>query len=108
MKSVLITGASGFIGLNLVEVFLAEGWRVVALSLDGIPPYAAAQLATAPGELIDVRGDVRDKALLERVLAGQRFDAVVAGAAITAGATREQAVPAEIFEVNVVAVMRLL
>lgn len=108
MKTVLITGASGFIGLNLVEVFLAEGWRVVALSLDGIPLYAARQLATSSGELIDVRGDVRDKALLERVLAEQRFDAVVAGAAITAGAVREQAVPAEIFEVNVVAVMRLL
>ena len=63
-KTVVITGASGFIGLNLVEVFMRRGWRVRALSFDGIPSLAAAEFASLPGELDDRRGDVRDLAAL--------------------------------------------
>ena len=30
-KTAFVTGATGFLGLNLVEALLAQGWRVVAL-----------------------------------------------------------------------------
>lgn len=107
-KTVVITGASGFIGLNLVEVFMRRGWRVRALSFDGIPALAAAEFAVLPGELDDRRGDVRDLAALEALFEGGAPDAVIAGAAITSGAAREREQPSAIFDVNLLAPVRLL
>ena len=108
MATFLVTGASGFIGVNLVERLLAAGHRVVGLSPDGMPARAAAELARAPGELVDVRGDVRDAATLAGLFAAHRFDAVLAGAAITAGPDRERANPSQILDVNLVGVARTL
>ena len=108
MKTIIVTGASGFIGLNVVEAFLKRGWRVRALSFDGIPPLAAAEFASLPGELDDRRGDVRDSAMLEALFEGGPVDAVMAGAAITSGPERERDNPSAIFEVNLVAPVKLL
>ena len=108
MKTLVITGASGFIGLNVVERFLSEGWRVRALSIDGIPELARSEFARLPGSLDDRRGDVRDRAALEALFEGGSVDAVVAAAAITSGPDRERARPADVFEVNLVAPMSLL
>jgi len=54
-----------------------------------------------------VMGEVRDGALLDRLLRTGAFDAVLAGAAITAGPQRQREAPAEIIEVNLAAVARL-
>ncbi|MBQ2611733.1 NAD-dependent epimerase/dehydratase family protein [bacterium] len=37
MKSVLVTGAGGFIGLNIVKTFASNGWQVYALVHRNIP-----------------------------------------------------------------------
>jgi UDP-glucose 4-epimerase len=108
MPSLLITGASGFVGLNVLESFLSRGWRVLALSLDGIPDIARRDLARLPGQLEDLRADARDLTLIEHRLAGERFDAVVAAAAITSGPERERMSPGDIIEVNLLAAVRLL
>lgn len=108
MATFLVTGASGFIGVNLAERLLGGGHRVVAFSPDGIPPIARAEFARLSGEMIDVIGDVRDAAALGKLFTDHRFDAVVAGAAITAGADRERRHPASILEVNLVGVARTL
>ena len=42
MKRVLVTGGSGFIGTNLVELYLQRGWTV--LSLDRVPPRNGAHM----------------------------------------------------------------
>lgn len=107
-KTVVITGASGFIGLNLVEVFLRRGWRVRALSFDGIPALAKTEFAALPGELDDRQGDVRDLSALEALFEGGVPDAIVAGAAITSGPAREREQPASIFDVNLLSPIRLL
>ena len=108
MKTVIITGASGFIGLNLVEAFLRRAWRVRALSFDGIPALAAAEFRALPGELDDRIGDVRDQLALEALFEGCVPDAVIAGAAITSGPARERNNPTGIFEVNLLGPVRLL
>ena len=35
MKRAFVTGATGFIGLNLIEKLLSEQWQVTALHLPG-------------------------------------------------------------------------
>lgn len=108
MKTLVITGASGFIGLNIVEHFLRQGWRVRALALDRIDPIALADFARLPGELETFIGDARDPERIEALMGSGPIDAVVAGAAITSGPKREGHAPSQIFEVNLVATLRLL
>jgi UDP-glucose 4-epimerase len=108
MPSVLITGASGFIGLNLVECFLSRGWQVLGLSIDGIPALALKDFDRLPGRLEDLRADARDLRLLDERLGADRFDAVIAGAAITSGIERERTSPGDIVELNLLAAVRLL
>ena len=105
-------------GVNILERLLGQGHSVVGLSPDGLPPLARAALgstalgptasAQSPGRYLDVIGDVRDAALVARLFADHRFDAVVAAAAITAGPERERAGPASIIEVNLAGVARML
>lgn len=53
-KSVLVTGASGFIGRALVEHLLHEGWSVFAMTRSGRYPISHTHLEV-------VKGDMRDK-----------------------------------------------
>ena len=106
--NILVTGASGFIGLNLLERLLAQGHRVTAVSSDEIPRAARAEFDGLPGRLEAARADVRDADALERLLGRSEAEAILAGAAITSSAARERETPAAIFEVNVGSVLKLI
>jgi CDP-glucose 4,6-dehydratase len=74
-RPTLITGASGFLGGWLVRRLVALGAAPVCLVRDWVPQ---AELSTS-GLLADVsvvRGDVRNQALLERVLGEYEVDTV--------------------------------
>lgn len=99
----MVTGASGFVGVNLVEALLARGHEVVAFSGDRIPQGAAPA-----GKLTELSGDVCDSAALEHLMREHRVEAVWHGAAITAGADREKREARRILEVNLVATVGAL
>lgn len=71
MKTVLITGADGFIGSHLTELMLAEGYRVRALAqynsfnnwgwLEDIPEHSNLEIVT---------GDVRDPHFVKKIVKG--------------------------------------
>jgi UDP-glucose 4-epimerase len=86
---VLVTGASGFVGVNLVHALRAGKHEVVEFSLEK-------------------GGDVTDTKLLEKIMGEQRIEAVWHGAAITAGPEREKREAARILEVNTLATVRAL
>src|ERR1700691_4917968 len=54
-RTAIITGASGGIGVGLVEGFLKEGYNVVATSRD------ASRKLTTSGSLVLVDGDIPDQ-----------------------------------------------
>ena len=94
-KTILVTGAAGFIGSHLSEALLRRGDRVVGLdNLDA--SYAPARkrenlaavqaAAAAPDQWMFVEGDIRERALLERLFGENAFDAVVHLAALPGGA----------------------
>jgi UDP-glucuronate 4-epimerase len=114
-KTLLVTGAAGFIGSHVVARHVARGDRVVGL--DNLNAYYAperkranlAELVAGPGgeRFTFVEGDVRDRAELARLFAAHAFDAVVHLAAM-AGVRASIDDPELYFSVNLDGTLALL
>jgi len=78
--TVLITGASGFIGSRLRDALLASGSDVVAIRRPGSPPSKAGR---------SVQADYANVAELERVVATEKPDYVLHVAGVTKGTSYE-------------------
>ena len=111
-KTILVTGAAGFIGSHVAECLLARGDRVVGL--DNFNDYYSpaqkrenAHILLKDARFALVQGDVRDKALVKRLFSSHRFDAVVHLAAM-AGVRASVDAPAYYFDVNLTGTMELL
>lgn len=116
-KTILVTGAAGFIGSHLAEALLRRGDRVVGLdNLNTAYDPALKQsnlaevertAAEAPGRWEFVKGDIRDGALVDRLFDENGFDAVVHLAAMTGvGVSIED--PHLYYEVNLTGTLNLL
>jgi nucleoside-diphosphate-sugar epimerase len=105
---ILVTGASGFVGVNLVAALLARGHEVLAISADAIPAEAVVGWTALSGRLTEITGDVCDASMLERLMRAHEIGAVWHGAAITAGPDREKREPRRILEVNLLATVGAL
>jgi nucleoside-diphosphate-sugar epimerase len=77
MSRIVICGATGFIGRNLVEHFAGQGDHEVIAVANRRPPYKAQGVRW-------VQADLRDAAAVEALLAGA--DIVIQAAATTSGA----------------------
>lgn len=114
-RHVLVTGAAGFIGSHASVAFLRRGDRVTGL--DNFDPYydparkranvreIGEEAPGAPFELVE--GDLRDRGLVNRLFAEQRFDAVVHLAAM-AGVRASVADPVKYYDVNLGGTLTLL
>lgn len=99
---VLVFGGAGFVGLNIAAALLARGHAVTLFDRAGLPPGATKDFAGYGDRLTAVQGDVRDgQAVQAAVTAG--YDAIILGAAITAGPEREASDPGTILQVNLLA-----
>jgi dTDP-glucose 4,6-dehydratase len=104
----LVTGGAGFIGGNFVLEAVASGVRIVnldALTYAGNRDTLAA-LEGNPGHAF-VHGDIGDRALVDRLLAEHRHDAIVNFAA-ESHVDRSIDGPAAFVQTNVVGTLALL
>ena len=99
--AILITGAAGFVALNVVEHLLAAGRDVVGLDRIPLPRSAHRHFATLPGRFTLIGGSILSSADLRRALTLAPIEAVIHCAVITAGSAREKADPEAIVAVNV-------
>ena len=89
-KTILITGAAGFIGANLVMKLIGTGDPMQLVGLDNMNDYydvslkeyrlAEIEKLVAENEQVDwwfIKGDLADKALVDSAFADHRFDIVV-------------------------------
>jgi len=108
MKTLLVTGGAGFIGANFVLKAVADGLRVV--NLDKLTyagnPDTLTSLAGNDRHVF-VQGDIGDRALVTRLLAEHRPDAIVNFAA-ESHVDRSIDGPAEFVQTNVVGTLALL
>ena len=97
----LVTGATGFVGINIVEALLARGDAVIAFGHAPMPEGACRAFARFGSKLQVVIGDVRDGVALDQLFKDHQVERLVHGAVITAGVERETRDPVSIIDVNV-------
>jgi nucleoside-diphosphate-sugar epimerase len=106
--SILITGGSGFIALNLAEVLLKRSEEVVLFSRHSPPEIVLQIFQSLEGKLHTVKGDVRDRTSLERTFQDYHVDRVFHAAVITANQERERRDFRSIIEVNLLGTAEVL
>jgi len=99
--AILVTGAAGFVALNIIEHLLGTGRDVVGLDRIPLPPRAGRDFARLPGTLTLIGGSILSKADLRRALTIAPIEAVIHCAVITAGTARETSDPETIVAVNI-------
>jgi UDP-glucose 4-epimerase len=99
---ILVFGGAGFVGLNIAAALLAHGHAVTLFDRAGLPPEAGKDFAYHGDRLAAIQSDVTDSQAVEAVIASG-YDAIVLGAAITAGSAREASDPETILRVNLLA-----
>jgi len=99
---ILVFGGTGFVGLNIAAALLARGHAVTLFDRAGVPPEAGRDFAVFGNRLTAIQSDVTDNQAVEAAIASG-YDAIILGAAITAGPAREASDPETILRVNLLA-----
>src|SRR6476660_5203841 len=81
-KVALVTGAARGIGLATAKRFLAEGWRVALLDIEGALLHGAVEALADPDNTLALHCDVSDAGAVAAAMAGLsrrfgRLDALV-------------------------------
>jgi UDP-glucose 4-epimerase len=105
--NILIFGGTGFVGINIASALLARGHAVTLFDRGALPDAASRAFAGFGSALSVIEGDVTQSQTVEAVIA-RGFDAIILGAAITAGPAREAANPQSILQVNLMAQVPIL
>lgn len=84
-KTILLTGAAGFIGSNLTKRLMKDAPTAHIVGIDNLNDYydpmlkqfRLAEIEKIGGKWTFVHGDIADKALIDRLFSEYRFDIVI-------------------------------
>lgn len=105
---ILITGGTGFVGLNLAQALLGRGHEVVFFDLREPPAPFMQAIGDARSRVQVETGDICNASHIERVFGAGGITHVFQGAAITPGPTREAVAPQRIIDVNLSATLAIV
>ena len=106
--TVLVTGAAGFVGLNIVKRLAEGGERVVALARRPADADTERFLRSARERVTWALGDVRDRDGMADLARREGVNAIIHAATITAPLAVEKADPASIIDVNLGGTLNML
>jgi len=107
-ERVLVTGGTGFLGVNLVRAFAERGAEVLALVRSPADADARRFLGDLGTRVKWILGDVTDRAGMASLVAEERVGRIVHAAAVTATPAQERHAPARVFDVNAGGTLNLL
>lgn len=94
----LVTGATGFIGSNIMEQLAFDGYKAVGLSNSN--PSPRQNLFAKSSDIQFICGDVRNQEHLEAIVREHDISRIIHAAVITSDAEREKHSGPEIVDVN--------
>ncbi len=100
MESVLITGGAGFIGSNIAEALLVQGYRVVILDDLSTGKMTNVLELEGRGNLKFVKGSILDSGLVRSIIKSEQISLISHQAAI-ASVSKSIADPVKTMETNV-------
>jgi dTDP-glucose 4,6-dehydratase len=106
--TVLLTGGTGVVGLNVLERLLSNGRDVVCFSVTPIPEGARSAFGSLPGRLYLHMADTADAAAWKALDGTHSIDSVIHCAALTPNADRERRDFRRIVEVNILGTIHAL
>ena len=99
--AVLVTGATGFVGINLLHALSHAGLRSIGMATNPLPQTALNSIAEIGQVPIVELVDVRDSTAVSELFLEYRPMVVIHAAAITSGVERERTSARAIVDVNV-------
>jgi UDP-glucose 4-epimerase len=104
----LLTGANGFVGVNIVQRLAQKGVRVVALARRPPDTETLRYLEDEAAHVVWVEVDVRDRDGVIDIAREYRVDSVIHGAAMTPTLEVERAETAAVVDVNLGGTLNVL
>ncbi|MEM6428268.1 MAG: NAD(P)-dependent oxidoreductase [Deinococcota bacterium] len=105
---VLVTGAAGFVGINIVKHLAHTGAHIIALTLEPADEASHRFLADVSSHVTWCLGNVCDAGKLEAVVSDHQPTHVIHAAALTGSAELERDRPHTMLEVNVTGSLNVL